>query len=303
MLAARRLTLVRQTRRVAPPPPVDYRALLDEALRPAEAPAEAAACEPTGDRGPRSEAERRVPGNGARLVPTAVEIAHWRECEARLRDLSRQLVDAQETERRRIARELHDDVNQRLALLAIAIDQIASSVRDAGVRQSMRELWTQTTEISRSIHNLSHSLHSSTLDALGLVPALRTLSRELSAAGLLVTLDAEDDCRDLTAEAALALFRIVQESLNNVVRHSGVTEACVTVRRLDDTMVVRIEDRGRGFDAATRADGLGLHSIRERLVLIGGAVQVQSRPGEGTVVEARLPRLSADPAVAPVCAA
>jgi PAS domain S-box-containing protein len=224
------------------------------------------------------------------FVSATVDITERRRVEERLRDLTGQLVKAEENERRRIARELHDDINQRIALLAIAIDQIGSASSDQGIRQSMRDLSMQATEISRVVHALSHQLHSSALEALGLVSAVRTLTSELAASGLRVNLIADDDYRDVPPDAALRVFRVIQEALSNVLRHSGATEAIVTLCHSSDALKVRVEDRGRGFDPARNADGLGLHTMRERLAPIGGRVQVRSRPGEGTTVEAFVPR-------------
>jgi signal transduction histidine kinase len=246
---------------------------------------------------------QRPDGNRRWLLgSTSLDITERQLYEKRLRDLTVQLVTAQEDERRRIARELHDDVNQRIALLAIGIDHVRSTALDEGSRGRLRDLWLQTTAISKAVHSLSHELHSSTLDALGLVPAIRTLSRELSATGLRVKLIAEDDCCELSPAAALGLFRIIQEALSNVLKHSGAKDAVVTVRKSQDTARVCIEDDGRGFDPAIDAGGIGLHSMRERLTPMGGQVWIRSRPGEGTKVEARVPRTKPSTA-APICAA
>jgi signal transduction histidine kinase len=193
-------------------------------------------------------------------------------------------------------------VSQRVALVAIAVEQIRAASIDADLRDRMRDLSAQVNAIATAVHGLSHGLHPSELDALGLVPAVRTLSRELSATGLRVSLVADSDCRDLPPVAALGLFRVIQEALSNVLKHSGATDAVVTLRRSPDALKVRVEDRGRGFNPALVADGLGLHSMRERLTLMGGVVQIRSRPGEGTLVEARLPR-ERIPAATPTCAA
>ena len=216
-------------------------------------------------------------------------------------------MTAQEDERRRIARELHDDVNQRLALLAIGIEQVSLLLpSEHDVRERLRDLFQRTTAVSKDLHDLSHELHSSTLQALGLASAIRTLTRELSAKGLRVVLVADDHCSDLAPDVALGLFRIVQEALSNVLKHSGLRDAVVTLRRsADDMVVVRVEDRGCGFDPNGYGDGLGLVSMRERLTPLGGELEIRSRPRKGTVVEARVPLGRARPATpsAPIYAA
>ncbi len=157
------------------------------------------------------------------FVCASLDITDSRMYEARLRDLTGRLVTAQEDERRRIARELHDDVNQRLALLAIGIEQASLLLpSEDGVRERLKDLFQRTTAVSTHVHNLSHELHSSTLEALGLASAIRTLGRELAAKGLRVVLAADDHCGDLSPDAALGLFRIVQEALSNVLKHSGL---------------------------------------------------------------------------------
>jgi PAS domain S-box-containing protein len=225
------------------------------------------------------------------LLGACLDVTEHRIYEEKLRALRAQLVSAQEDERCRIARELHDDVNQRVALLAIGIDLTSSTLLDQGSRDRMQDLRRQTIEISKVVHGLSHRLHSSTLDVLGLVPAVRALSRELSAAGLQMTLTTDDDdCCDLSPAAALGLFRITQEALSNVLKHSGVMEADVKVRHSQHMVIVRVEDHGCGFNSAIAVGGLGLRSMRERLTPIGGDVNVRSRPGEGTTIEGRVPR-------------
>jgi signal transduction histidine kinase len=200
------------------------------------------------------------------------------------------LVSAREDERRRIGRELHDDISQRLALVAIGIEQLIQHTPDRNtLRARLRELWGRTNEIAKGVHHLSHQLHPFTLEALGIVAALRTLSRELSERGLRVAFNSDAAHSEVSTAVALGLFRVAQEALNNVLKHSGAREATLHFSCSNRVVTIRVEDRGRGFDARAHGGGLGLVSMRERLVQLGGEVAIESRPGEGTAVEARVP--------------
>ena len=216
-----------------------------------------------------------------------------RRAERALRDLSGRLVSAQEEERRRIARELHDNVSQQIASLAIRIDQVAMSPYETQgtLARSMRELRQRTVEISTEIHSLSHQLHSSKLELLGLADALRGHCNELLAQGLGARFHDENVPESLPHDVSLYLFRIAQEALNNIVKHSGASEAHVTLRAKGDLLLLSVADSGRGFDEAAAAvqSGLGLASMRERLRLINGELTVSSRPGQGTTITARVP--------------
>jgi signal transduction histidine kinase len=215
-----------------------------------------------------------------------------RRAELALHNLSGRLLSAQEDERRRIARELHDNVSQQMALLANGIDEVAMNPGGppAVVARSMHELRERTAEISSEIHNLSHRLHSSKLEMLGLVPAVRGHCQELLAQGVQAHFRHENVPPSLSHDVALCLFRIVQEGLNNVVKHSGVREAAVTLRGTRDGLLLVVADSGRGFDEKRVAEAsLGLLSMRERLRLIGGEFTMSSQPGQGTTIVARVP--------------
>jgi signal transduction histidine kinase len=243
----------------------------------------------------------------ALIVGLVVQRAKRRRIEGALRDSERRsrvmaeqnqalagrLINAQEEERSRIARELHDNLSQQMALLANGIDQLAMrpGAPPATVADSLRELHQRSAEISTEIHNLSHRLHSSKLAMLGLVAAVRGHCREVLAQGVHAHFHDENVPASLSHEASLCLFRIVQEGLNNVVKHSGAREAHVTLRRTEHALVLTIADAGHGFDERALADrgGLGLASMRERLRLIAGDFTIHSQPGEGTTLIARVP--------------
>jgi signal transduction histidine kinase len=208
------------------------------------------------------------------------------------RVLSGRLITAQEDERRRIARELHDDLQQRLALLAIELDVMAGR-HPAGSDESAtaRRLWQKTVEISSDVHRLSYRLHPSKLEALGLLKTVQGYCRELSQHGLRVAFSHERVPDSIPPDVALCAFRVVQESLQNVVKHSGAADARVTMSGGTGTLRLTIEDDGRGFDTAAVSQwaGLGLVSMRERLHVIGGELTIESAPGRGTSVAFEVP--------------
>jgi PAS domain S-box-containing protein len=235
---------------------------------------------------------------GAAGEPTGVcatirDVSQQRTVQARLLKLGRALISAHEEERSRIARELHDDFNQRLALMAIDIEQIVKSLpKERGNAGSkLQTISTQIQEISRDVHRLSHHLHPAKLDYLGLVAALRGCFAEIQGRqGLSVEFSHEDVPDDIPKEIALCLFRIAQESLHNVVKHSRVREAAVMLEGTPEGIHLRIRDKGVGFDLeSARSRGLGLVSITERARLVGGQISICSRPLNGTEIDVRVP--------------
>lgn len=215
---------------------------------------------------------------------------------ARLRKLASQVIDAQDQERARIARELHDSAAQSMTAVVL---QLAAAVRDcadpvlAGRLDELRQLTVNALEEVRA---LSHSIHPQVLDDLGLPAALEWLGRHSSqSAGIQVTVDVPDDMDALPAIAAAALYRIAQEALNNVVRHAAATSVIVRLRRDDAMATLEVRDDGRGFelrDAERRRPGMGLFSMQERMALVDGTWRVVSAPGAGTQVIATVPLVS-----------
>lgn len=210
-----------------------------------------------------------------------------------LRELSGRLIRAHEEERRRIARELHDDLNQRLALIAVELDVLADREKDAENRtERLQRLAGLARQLSSEVHRLCYQLHPATLEHLGLVAAMRGLCRELSAAESLQIDFVEAGLpAQLSPDAALCLYRVLQEALRNVVKHSGAGAASVALAGSDKCIELTVTDAGRGFepaDAAARG-GLGLVSMRERLRSLSGTLEIVSAPGQGTHITARLP--------------
>ena len=209
------------------------------------------------------------------------------------RRLAGRLIVAQEVERARIARELHDDLSQKVALLAVDIQQLALS-EAAGTRGRARIIAERTAEIGTALHNLSHQLHPAKLQTLGLVQATQSLCRDFAARHRL-HIDFVHDHMPATVlpDPALCLFRIVQEALQNVVRHSGAPSAVVRLTGSSDSLQLEIVDSGTGFDGSKTGDGIGLSSMRERVNVLDGHITIRSRPGTGTRIDVPVPAGSA----------
>ena len=222
------------------------------------------------------------------------DITERKQTEGRLRDVSSRLINAQEEERSRIARELHDDVNQKLALLAIDLELVGQTPPDSSVQitEHIQRLSQQVKDLSSTIHNLSHRLHPSMLERLGLVTAVESLCKELSGQhGIQIAFIHKDIRASLPDDIVLVLYRIVQECLQNVVKHSAATEAEVELSGSPNVMRLYVSDTGAGFDpeSTSRKPGLGLISMQERLRAVDGTFAIRSRPSRGTRVDVSIP--------------
>jgi len=208
--------------------------------------------------------------------------------------LSGMLITAQEKERSRLASEIHDDFSQRLALLALGLENAEDAI-DTSPREAVKQvhsLLNSASEIGADLHTLSHRLHSSTLEALGLVPGVSALCKEFACQqGIEIDFLSEDIPRSVNPDVALCLFRIVQEGLRNLQKHSGTAKAQVRLRRIGDKLLVSVTDEGVGFDVLDLRgkEGLGIRSMEERAYLLGGRFDIQSEPGKGTRIEAWVP--------------
>jgi signal transduction histidine kinase len=213
--------------------------------------------------------------------------------------LSGLLIDSQEKERSRLAAELHDDFGQRLALLATGLQIAEETLPDSpeSAKQELRELFNSAIEIGIDIHTVSHRLHSATLQTLGLVPGIGALCKEFNDWHRIeIDFSSEEIPKGIHSDVALCLFRIVQEALQNLKKHSGVAKAEVRLRRTGNRILVSIRDEGKGFDPRVNGEhSLGIRSMRERAHLVGGHLTIYSEPGKGTKIEATVPlRLAAD---------
>jgi signal transduction histidine kinase len=208
--------------------------------------------------------------------------------EERARALSAQLVHAQEQERRAIARELHDSVAQALSALLLDVGN-AGRLEDADLKGRLQDIAARAEHTVDAVRNLALSLRPSMLDDLGLVPALEWQAREVGRrSGIDVQIQAEDAAGELPETHRTCIYRIAQEALQNCVRHAGAKHVRVGLERGQHSVVLRVEDDGKGF-RPSRVRGLGLLGMEERTAQLGGRLVVQSEPGRGTILAAEIP--------------
>lgn len=235
-------------------------------------------------------------GSFAGYIGSAVDVTERKEVEALLSMLSQRLMDAQEQERARVARELHDEVNQRLTLLVLGLDSIRQRVR--GVLPEVIEEINNTIDtaanLTKDIQNLSHRLHPGRLRSVGLELAAREVCRELSERSRVEIEFQTDGVADgLSEDLSVCLYRVMQEALQNALKHSGSRRILVSLRAETTVLSLTVQDSGIGFDpAAVNTGGLGLISMRERLKLIDGTLAIETAPGGGTTICARAPLTS-----------
>ncbi|HEX4922348.1 MAG TPA: sensor histidine kinase, partial [Candidatus Bathyarchaeia archaeon] len=226
----------------------------------------------------------------------AEDITSRKRAEEALANMSRKLIESQEQERRRIGRELHDDINQRLAMLAVELEQLKEHPSEIGSR--VEELRKQTTEISNDVQALSHELHSSKLEYLGAIGGMKSWCKEF-AERQNVEIDCKLDIQStLPDQIGLSLFRVLQEALHNAAKHSGVKWIEVELHEEAGEIHLTIRDLGKGFeiDAARQGRGLGLTSMQERVRLMNGTIMIESKPMGGTTIHVRVPLESKRPA-------
>jgi PAS domain S-box-containing protein len=206
-----------------------------------------------------------------------------------LQQLTRRLISAQEAERLRISSELHDDVGQRLSLLMVNLDVLQNQmpIERAAEQAEIGKLLRELDELVTDVHNMSHQLHSSKLDHLGLSAALKELCRQLAGRHHTeINLTTDQVPQSLSEEVSLCFYRVAQEALTNAVKHSRSSRVDVAVLSNDRVLSMRIRDFGVGFDPQVPKDGLGLVTMQERLKMIGGVLRFNSVPGRGTELEA-----------------
>lgn len=233
-----------------------------------------------------------IGGSFEGYIGSCLDVTERKLAEEALASIGRRLIEAHEQERTWIGRELHDDINQRLALVAVKLDQsVIGGTSASEIRAEIQRAQNQITEIAKDVHRLSHRLHSSKLDYLGLTAAARGLCREFGEQNKVeIRFSSVNVPRNLPKEISLSLFRVLQEALSNAFKHSGVKSFSVELRGIDGRVELDVSDSGHGFDRerSKEVSGLGLISMQERMQIVHGDFSVESTP-QGTAVRASVP--------------
>jgi PAS domain S-box-containing protein len=234
-------------------------------------------------------------GSFAGFVGSAADITDQKLAQEALERIGGKLIEAQEEERSRIARELHDDICQRLALLSMELEQ-ANRGSNGGRSPKLDEIRRHCAEIAVDVQALSHKLHSSKLEYLGLAPAIRSYCREFCQQyDVNVQFSDENVPNVLPRDVSLSLFRVAQEALQNALKHSGTRQFAVSLRSSENVIQLEVSDDGAGFDVegAKLDRGLGLVSMQERAHLVHGTFTIESADGDGTRILVRVPLVDA----------
>ena len=226
-------------------------------------------------------------GKSLYMIGVCFDVTERRRAEQERDELSGRLINAQEQERKHLARELHDDFGQRLAFLSVELARVADMAEEAPADASTRtrQLQSVLAELGSDLHAVSHRLHSSSLEILGLVSAVASLCGEVSSQyDVEVEFHHKSVPENISSDAALSLFRIVQEGLRNVIKHSRASTVQVWLEGSDERIFLRISDNGVGFDALSghRSRGIGIQSMSERARILGGKLEINSQPNHGT---------------------
>ena len=242
---------------------------------------------------PRFESD----GTFCGYIGSCVDITERKSSTESLKNLSGRLIQAQEEERTRIARDLHDDFSQRLALQCIELEQVRKTLPESEIeaRARLHVMLKGTKAMSSDLRSLSHQLHSSRLEFIGLLPALSGLCKEITEKYKIeVSFAGCELPMGIPKDIALCLFRVAQEALGNVVKHSQATKANVDLRLKANTLNLYVTDNGKGFDsdAGNSGAGIGLIGMTERLRLVGGTLTMRSEPMRGTEIGAEVPLLA-----------
>ncbi len=211
-----------------------------------------------------------------------------------IQEMSSRILTAHEEERKRIARELHDDTAQAITSILVRLRLLEHSSEDPEVLENVKELRELTSGALDSVRRMAMDLRPASLDDLGLLPALQSYAEQFSnGTQIAVSMEVEGLGRRLPRDVELVLYRVFQEALTNISKHASATTALVQIKRKGGEVTLVIEDDGDGFDpgqlSPTQGSGLGLFGMRERLTLVGGVVEVESEKGKGTRIVARVP--------------
>jgi signal transduction histidine kinase len=262
-----------------------------------------------GEIGAMAEALERM---RLRLLKNIQELTHWsetlelrvaertealRQQEALTRQLLRRLLTVQEEERARLARELHDEAGQILTAVQLNLNRLAKALggENPGAQEQIERAQELIAQAMEDLRRVIRALRPMALDQLGLIPALRGVAETLlQPQGISLSIKTEGISERLPREVELILFRIAQEAMHNVVRHSQATQVWIHLMRRESELVMEVQDNGRGFDLSAIIEsgaerGLGLAGMRERASLVGGQLEIQTRPGQGTTIRVRIP--------------
>jgi signal transduction histidine kinase len=227
----------------------------------------------------RRQAEEQVRSREAELHASYI----------RLRELGARLLNAQDAERSRIARDLHDDISQQVALLSIDLDLLRGAVLGSA-NDLAEDVFNRVQQLARSVHDLSHNLHPAKLRLIGLVAAISGLQHELALSGVSITFSHTNVPSELPPDLTPSLFRVVQEAVQNAIKHGRAHQIAVELVGIPHGLSLSISDDGVGFDVALAwGKGLGLISMGERLEAVGGSMEIRSMPESGTRVEVTVP--------------
>jgi signal transduction histidine kinase len=230
-------------------------------------------------------------------IGSAMDVTARKLAEEALSRLSQKLIEAHDEERARIARELHDDINQRIGMLAANLYHLKDSLPSAAAEFSpeIEDAANEVAQLGHDVQSMSHRLHSSKLELLGLTAAAASLCEDCANLQTVeIDFHAENVPRDLPAEISLCLYRVLQEALQNATKHSGVRQFTVALKGGAKEIELTVHDSGVGFEPknAIRGQGLGLSSMQERLKLVNGQLLIDSNLQRGTTVQARVPSVS-----------
>jgi len=238
-------------------------------------------------------------GSFAGYIGSAIDVTERRLAAEALASIHQRLIEAQEEERSHIARELHDDIGQRLALLIVSLDLLARAAGGptTGARPKIEEARDEVMTLAKDVQALSHRLHPARLEYLGIAAAAAALCQEIShERALEITFNAESVPERLSRRVAVCLYRVLQEALRNAIKHSGMRKIDVTLHAGVDQIELTVRDFGAGFEVATTPGrGLGLTSMKERVMALHGRLDILSEPQHGTTIHATVPLVQDDP--------
>ena len=229
----------------------------------------------------------------ARMVGVVFDTTERKQADQERLDLAGRLINAQEQERSRLARELHDDFSQRLAMIVADLALAEEMVKEPKVREELHRLCSEIDEIGTDLRSVSHGLHSSTLEVLGLTAGIQSFCADFSSQQHEIEVEFvdKDVPKSTNPDTALCLFRIIQEGLRNVRTHSHATRVEIWLEGNAEAISLTLSDNGVGFKLSDRvaSHGIGLRSMRERARILGGTFKVQSSSGQGTRIAVTIP--------------